>query len=102
MNRYVPIIAITLLLGACAQLQTGLTAVRGGVGAIKEARYQAAMLNENVRCQRSLRLVLKMADARGDAWFNAYVASCPDIQAVVKRIAGAAALSQGFKLVPSE
>lgn len=102
MDKSIVVFAATLFLGSCTQLQSGLDAARGGIGAIKQVRYEAAMLNENVRCQRSLRLVLKMADARGDDWFDAYVASCPDIQAVIKRIAGAAALSQGFKLVPSE
>ena len=104
MFKFIVPLFFVLLLGACTNGiplpgKTG-AAVKQGIVLLKESHFKAASAVEDLRCKRSMELVLKMADARGEQWFNAYVQSCPQIRAVIKRIAGAAAIKQGFKLVP--
>lgn len=102
--RYVPILVLPLLLAGCLTPagDKAAAALGEGVKIVKDVHFEAAMSNEDLRCKRPIELVLRMADARGEAWLNAYIATCPQVQELIKRIAGAAALSQGFKLVPGD
>lgn len=76
------------------------TALTQGIVIFNDAHFKAASAVEELRCKRPVELVLKMADERGEGWFNAYVQSCPQIRSLIARIAGAAAVNQGFRLVP--
>ena len=95
---YVPITAVVLLLlGGCAlfpQAQGAVEGVKAAKVVVTEARYRAAMKNEELRCNRSVELVMKMGDALGGGWFASYVGDCPNMQAFIKR-----ALAT-FELVP--
>lgn len=73
-------LALIAVLGGCAQLSAAVTAV-------KETRYNLANKAEELRCTRSIELVLKMADERGDAWFVSYLRSCPNVESYLRRIA---------------
>ena len=91
-----------LLLGGCAlvpQFGAAKEAAKQGIVLVKQAHFKAAMANEDLRCQRPTELILKMADKRGDEWFSAYVASCPNIRALLSRMVGVTAVSQSFKLI---
>ena len=98
MGRPIALALALLVLGGCAQLQTAFGAFRGGVSVVKEVRYKAANAAEAVRCRRTLDLVMRMADERGPEWLDAYVASCRNMQTLIRRIAGSVALNQGFRL----
>lgn len=85
---YVPgVIVLMLFLGACAQLQAVGLGFSGAVSAVKETRYKIAEKAEVLRCKRSVELVLRMADARGDEWFVSYLRSCPNMESYLRRIA---------------
>lgn len=91
MNWWIPIV-IALLLSGCGftpQGDAAKAALKQGIVIINEAHFKAAMASEKLRCERSLRLVLRMADVKGDAWLNAYAQSCPNVRAAVERIVGA-------------
>jgi len=81
------VLVIAVLLGACAQLQKVGLGMSTTVSAVKETRYRVAEKAEELRCKRSIELVLRMADERGDAWFVSYLRSCPSVESYLRRIA---------------
>ena len=76
------------------QAQSAVAGVKAGKVAVTEARCQVARKNEELRCNRSVELVMKMGDALGAGWFTSYVGNCPNMQAFITR-----ALAT-FELVP--
>lgn len=92
-----------LLLSGCGiapKIEGAGLALKQGIVFLKETHFKVAMANEEIRCKRSIELVLKLADARGEDWFTAYLASCPNLQAFLQRMIGMIALQQGFQLTP--
>ena len=79
-------------------LVVGLSACAGVAGdslsPVSKLRYAVAMKAEELRCTRSMGLVMQMGDALGDAWFTGLVGNCPNMQAFIKRA------MEKFKLVP--
>lgn len=97
MKMSIVVVALALAVSGCAlfpQAQGAAEAVKAGRIAVTEARFRVAMKAEELRCNRSVELVMKMGDNLGSAWFASYVGNCPNMQAFIKR-----ALAQ-FKLVP--
>jgi len=92
-------LALVVLLGACAQYNAVKQSMGSAVTAVKQGRYMLAEKAEELRCKRSIELVLKMADKRGDAWFVSYLRSCPSVESYLRRIA---AILQPRPMLPSE
>ena len=87
MKKLLMVLAVAMVLPACAQLQAVGLGLSGAVTAVKETRYKIAEKAEVLRCKRSVELVLRMADARGDEWFISYLRSCPNMESYLRRIA---------------
>ena len=97
MKMSIVALALAVTLGGCAllpQAKGAVAGVKAAKVAVTEARYRAAMKNEELRCNRSVELVMKMGDALGGGWFTSYVGNCPNMQAFIKRA------MRLFELVP--
>lgn len=94
MNLYRPIVVVAaVLLGGCS----ALSAVSETSSKVGKAHFALAMANEEIRCARPLKLVLRMADVKGDAWLNSYVQGCPSVLAAVRRIVGVTTFSRAVE-----
>jgi len=87
MKEMMIVLAMVVFISGCAQLQAVGLGLSGAVTAVKETRYKIAEKAEILRCKRSVELVLRMADQRGDAWFISYLRSCPNMESYLRRIA---------------
>ena len=97
MKMSIVALALAVTLGGCAllpQAKGAVAGVKAAKVAVTEARFQVAMKAEELRCNRSVELVMKMGDTLGGRWFTSYVGNCPNMQAFIKR-----ALAT-FELVP--
>lgn len=100
MKLWKPVAALlaALFLSGCALSPK----TEAAFGFARDGYVKIAMANEKLRCTRPLSVVLVMADELGNDWLTAYVANCPNYQALMDRILGAVAREEGYSLAPPE